>query len=373
MNKNYFSLAAVLVLTSSSLMAADSLEEAFKTGKAEGNIGVYAQQYDYKHAPSEGFGSGNVAIFYETDPLYNVSLGFGASGNTKLWERHDDNYESAIADKAIIHQAFIKYEEEKKLKAIIGRQEVDFMWMTDFIEGATVELGYIDHLVLTFAWARRQAIVDVDEVSTFKKMNKNDGVYMIDAKYTPIEWLEINPFYYHANDLFYAPGIKTTFSFEPQENVKTTTMLAYTRANSDIAGEPDGYVAQVEQGFELSALRLGAGYIQVDKKGTAALESFGDQKPFEDGNYLFASDAKTPYLFASYHIEDIGVKLGAIYGHTSYKNAGEKFKEKELDVTLGYEIMKGLEASLIYVNVKNNDDTNGDSYDAIKAGIAYKF
>ena len=373
MKKTYISLATVLAFSSSSLIAAQTLEEAFKSGKVEGHIGVYAQQYDYKHAQKEGFVSGNIALAYETAPLHNFSLGMAAWGDGKLGEKHDGNYDSAIAKKGVLHQAYIKYDDEKHLKAIIGRQEMDFMWMTDFVEGATVELSYIDNLVLTLAWARRQAVVDVDEVSDFEKMNGNDGVYMIDAKYTPIAWLEINPFYYHASDLFNAPGIKVTLSFEPKEDFKTATMLAYTKGNSDIAGEPDGYVAQIEQGFEFKAFNLGVGYVKVDKEGTARLESFGDQMPFEDGNYIFAPDAKTPYIFASYNIESIGVTLGAMYGETSYKDAGEKFKEKEFSASIGYEVIKNLEASLIYVNVKNNDDTNGDSYDAIKAGLAYKF
>ena len=48
-----------------------------------------------------------------------------------------------------------------------------------------------------------------------------------------------------------------------------------------------------------------------------------------------------------------------------------EFKEKELDVSVSYEIIKKLEASLIYVNVDN--DQKDESYDAYKAHISYNF
>ncbi len=370
MKKSCLSVAAMLLLGGSTLIA-DSLEKSFQSGATEGHIGLYGHQFDHKGGAKDGFSNGNASINYETAPFYNVSLGMGAWGSTKLSEKNDGDYDGAIADKGMIHQAFITYEEGELIKAVAGRQEVDFEWMTDFIEGATVELGYFDNLTLSLAWAKKQAVVGSDEITEFSNMNGNKGVYMLDAKYTPVEWLEINPYYYHAQNMFSAPGIKATLSFELEEELKTSTMFAYTQGKSDVVGTPDGYVMRAEQSVELMGATLALGYVKTDKDGTAALESFGDQMPFEEGNYALSTNAKTPYITASYEIE--GMTLGAIYSETSYEDAGAKFKEKELSLSMGYEVYTNLEASLIYANVKNNDATNGDSYDAIKVALEYKF
>ena len=312
-------------------------------------------------------------IGYETGTFHDVSLGMSAMGSTQLSEKNDGDYNGAIADKGIIHQAFIKYEEAKLIKAVVGRQEVDFMWLTDFIEGATLELGHIDNLVLTMAWAKKQAVVGADEITEFTNVNGNKGVYMFDAKYTPVEWLEINPFYYHATDIVKVPGLKATLSFEPQEALKTTTMVAYSKGTSDISGNPDGSVMQFEQGAEFMGATLALGYIKVAKEGTVGLDSFGDQMPFEEGQNTLSPDAKTPYVSISYEVEGVGLTLGAMYGETRYFDTGasSKLKEKELDISASYAISEGFEASFIYANVKNDD--NAQSYNVIKAGLEYKF
>lgn len=377
MKKSYVSFTAMVLLGSTSLMAY-TLEKSFKSGAIEGSIGAYGQQFDHKDANKDGFSNGHASINYETAPFHNVSLGMGAWGSTQLSEKNDGDYDAMIADKGVIHQAYIKYGDGELIKAVAGRQEVDFMWMTDFIEGATIELGYIDNLVLTMAWAKKNAVVGPDEVGEFTNMNGNKGVYMVDAKYTPVEWLEINPFFYYAADLVKAPGIKTTLSFEPHEELKTKTMVAYTKGNSDVVGTPDGYVAQFEQGLAFMGATFALGYIKTDKDGTAGLESFGDQMPFEEGNFALSQNAKTAYISASYKIEEIGITLSALYGETQYFDAdsSQKFKEKELNLSMGYEIFKGLETSLMYANVKNNGvgtDPDADTYNAIKAFVEYKF
>lgn len=85
------------------------------------------------------------------------------------------------------------------------------------------------------------------------------------------------------------------------------------------------------------------------------MESFGDQMPFEEGNFALSQDAKTPYILASYKIEEIGITLSALYGETQYFDAdsSQKFKEKELNLSIGYEIVEGLEASLDLCQCEN--------------------
>lgn len=374
----YSRILVALLMGSSALIAggshahgeeATSLEEAFKKGSHEGHIGWYGQQKDQKNANKEGFSGGSASVTFETAPLHGVSFGLGVWGSTKSSEKNDGNYASAIADKSVIHNAFVEVGHAGMGKVIVGRQEVDFEWMTDYIEGAKVEIEAIENLVLSMAWAKKQATVDFDEITQFTNVNTNKGLYMVDAKYTPLPWLELNPYYYHADTIVTAPGAKATLSFEINEDIKTATVLGYTKANSEKVSVEDGYVARIEQSVDIFGANLALGYIKVDKQGAGGLGTFGDQMPLEEGNQVLEADAKTPYASLEYEIE--GVKLGAKYAQSTYLDTGVKLKEKELNLSAGYEFYKNLETSLIYANVKN--DVDSDSYNVIKALVEYKF
>jgi len=375
MQLRYSHMIMAMVLGSSLSIASDAtnLEEVFTQGKIEGTLGWFGQSNNAKGATADsGFSNGYLNVGFETAPLYGISLGISGWGSVKNSEKNDGDYNNAIADQSVLSQAYIKIEHEGMGKVVLGRQAVDFNWLTDYIEGATFEFKGVENLVLNMAWARKYSVVDIDEISEeFIKLNNNNGIYMLDAKYTPIEALEFNPYIYYGENLLSAYGLKTTLTLQPREELKTITMAHYVTINSDVEGTSDGSFAQVEQGVDFLGAKLALGYIKVDKDGMAGLGAFGDQLPFEEHNHTFDKDAKTPYASAAYEIE--GIKLGAIYGKTSYLDeiSGDKIREKELNLTIGYEIIKNLEASMIYANIDN--DNNDESYNAIKAHIAYKF
>lgn len=388
MKYTYSRIVGALVLGGTLGFAADAgnLEEALSQGEISASVGVYGQYSNHQGGTKDsGFSNGFTEIGFETAPLYGVSLGVRGFGSAKIGEKEDGDYkaEGAIEDNAVLSEAFIKIEHEGMGKVVLGRQAVDFNWLTDYIEGASVELSALENLVVTMAWARKYAVVGFDEVSEeFGKVNGNDGLYMLEVKYTPIEALELNPYVYYGENLFGAYGMKAVLSLEPSDALKTTTMLHYAKINSDATTEEDdgsgamvevnvknGSFMQAEQGFEFAGALLALGYVKVDKDGLGGLGEAGDQMPLEDGNHIFDDNARTPYIRAEYEIE--GVKLSALYAQTKYDDAGLSLKEKELDLSVGYEIIKNLEASLIYVNVDN--DAKSDSYNAFKALVQYTF
>ncbi|ATB70563.1 hypothetical protein SJPD1_2468 [Sulfurospirillum diekertiae] len=375
MQLRYSHMIMAMVLGSSLSIASEAtnLEEVFTQGKIESTLGWFGQSNNAKGTTADsGFSNGYLNVGFETAPLYGVSLGVSGWGSVKTSEKNDGDYKNAIADQSVLSQAYIKIEHDGMGKVVLGRQAVDFNWLTDYIEGATFEFKGIENLVFNMAWARKYSVVDIDEVSeAFSKLNNNNGIYMLDLKYTPIEALELNPYLYYGDNLLSAYGLKATVTLEPSEAFKTITMAHYVTINSDVVGTLDGSFAQVEQGVDFLGAKLALGYIKVNKDGMAGLGEFGDQLPFEEHNHTFDKDAKTPYISAAYEIE--GIKLGAIYGSTSYldETSGDKIREKELNLTIGYEIIKNLEASMIYANIDN--DNNDESYNAIKAHIAYKF
>lgn len=375
MQLRYSRIVATLILGSSIGFAAEAtnLEEVFTQGEITGTVGWFGQHADAKGGTADsGFSNGYLNVGFETAPLHGVSLGLSGWGSAKTSEKNDDDYKSNIADHSVLSQAYVKIEHEGMGKVILGRQKADFNWLADYIDGATAEISAVENLVLNLAWARKYSVVDIDEISeSFSKINGNNGVYMLDAKYTPIEALELNPYLYHGDNLLNAYGLKATLTLEVSEEVKTTTIAHYVTISSDVTDTKDGAFTQLEQGVELFGAKLALGYIKVDKDGMAGLGTFGDQLPFEEHNHMIDADAQTPYVSTSYEIE--GVKLGAMYGETKYldSTSNTKIKEKELNLSVGYEIIKNLEASVIYANVKNDNDA--DSYDAFKAHIAYKF
>lgn len=371
----YSRVLAAMVLGSSIGFAAEAtnLEEVFTQGELSSTVGWFGQHVNAKgDTPNSGFSNGYLNVGFETAPLHGVSVGVSGWGSVKTSEKNDDDYKSAIADQSVLSQAYVKIEHEGMGKVVLGRQEVDFNWLTDYIDGVSAEISAVENLVVSMAWARKYAVIDIDEISDeFTKLNGSKGIYMLDAKYTPIEALELNPYLYYGDNLLSAYGLKATLTLAPSEEVKTTTMAHYVTINSDVGGTKDGAFTQVEQGVELFGAQLALGYIKVDKDGMAGLGTFGDQLPFEEGNHAMDADAKTPYISAAYEIE--GVTLATIYGQTKYldSTSGEKLKEKEFNFSVGYEFMKNLETSLMYVNVDN--DVKDDSYNAIKAHVAYKF
>lgn len=375
MQLRYSRILAAIILGSSVGFAAEAtnLEEVFTQGEVSGTVGWFGQHIDAKgDTTNSGFSNGYLNVGFETAPLHGVSVGVSGWGSAKTNEKNDDDYRNNIADHNVLSQAYVKIEHEGMGKVILGRQKADFNWLADYIDGATAEISAVENLVLNFAWARKYSVVDIDEISEeFSKINGNKGVYMLDAKYTPIEAIELNPYLYHGDDLLNAYGLKATLTLAPSEEVKTITMAHYVTINSDVAETKDGAFTQLEQGVELFGATLALGYIKVDKDGMAGLGTFGDQLPFEEHNHMIDADAQTPYVSASYEIE--GVKLETIYGQTKYYNgdADKKLKEKEFNFSVGYEIIKNLEASVLYANVKNENDA--DSYDAFKVHVAYKF
>jgi len=308
MKFNYSRIVAALILGSSIGFAAEAtnLQEVFTQGELTGTVGWFGQHVNAKgDTANSGFSNGYLNVGFETAPLYGVSVGVSGWGSAKTSEKNDD-YKSNIEDQSVLSQAYVKIEHEGMGKVILGRQAVDFNWLTDYIEGATAEISAIENLVISMAWARNYAVIDIDAISEeFSKLNGSKGVYMLEAKYTPIEALELNPYLYYGDNLLNAYGLKATLNLELSEAVKTSTMAHYVTINSDVADTKDGSFSQFEQGVELFGAKLALGYIKVDKDGMAGLGKFGDQLPFEEGNHAMDADAKTPYISAEYEIKDI--------------------------------------------------------------------
>ena len=135
--------------------------------------------------------------------------------------------------------------------------------------------------------------------------------------------------------------------------------------------QDDGSIGHLEFNTTLSGISAALGYIKTDKDVGAGsmLAAEGDNiSPFEDGNYVYAADAKTMYGSLGYTIAD--VEFGALYGETEFE---QDFKEKELNLTVGYPFTESLAASILYGDVTADKDYGDVDYNKVLASVEYTF
>jgi hypothetical protein len=339
----------------------------FTDGEFEAQAGVHWQRQEPRDDDAEGFAVGYGTFHYETGELNGFNLGLGARVSSRLHEREDGNYRDAIAKDFIVPTAFLRYTHEDLGSFTMGRQEIDLEWLNDYIEGGVASLMPMDDLELNLVWAHRQAVVDPDEIVDFDRMNGSKGLYVLDAGYRPVDWLELNPYYYRAPSLLKAAGLRATAFYEPAGSLEASTMVQIAYGNPD--DDPSGGLVWLEQGLDWNGIGLYAGYLKVRSRGAGMLDTYGDQQPFEEGNQVFEPDARTTYVGADWESGPVGFE--AIYGRTRYDDAGDRVREWELNLIVGYEIVENLELELMYLRVSNDD--RADSYSTVKAGLVYSF
>lgn len=387
------SLIVSSCLLSTSVFAASTVDEAFKNGKVEGSISVYSVSQKFKKTDREtrnnGFGNGNLTIGYTTGDFYGLSLKTEAKGNLKLWEKHKDDRKGEFENNALITQALVQYDLENVISAKAGRYEGEFEWLSDYQQGGVIQVLAIPDTVVSLAYSNRRAESGIDKSEDFHKVNKKvkKGVYVLDVQNTSIDGLTVNPYYYSIKDITNFYGLKLAFDNDyfgavahyAKSNAKNGAVVLDDNGNEEKV--KDGSILHLEATAKIEDFNAKLGYIKAKKKtGVAGMDLFGDNiNPFEEGDKVYEAGAKTVYAGLGYTIAD--VELGALYGITKYddKNpSGQavKYKEKELNLSVAYNVTESLNLSAVYVNVKNNnkdDDKLEDNYNKYLASVTYSF
>ena len=106
---NKLSLAVCgLVLSSSVAFAANTVDSAFKEGKASGSLALYGEKHDFKSGtPDSGFGNGNATVAFETASLYGFTAKAEFKGNLSLGEVEDNDYDGAYANHSLMTEAYV--------------------------------------------------------------------------------------------------------------------------------------------------------------------------------------------------------------------------------------------------------------------------
>ena len=256
-----------------------------------------------------------------------------------------------------------------------GRYEGELEWLTDYQQGAIAEITAIPDTTVSLAFSNRKAESGIDTSEDFHKPNDlNKGIYVVDIKNESLEGLEINPYYYQIPDVVKFYGLKTSYNLEHFGAIAQYAKSSLTNEYKTNNSLENGYVAHFELNGNFEDLTSAVGLIKTSKKGGAdIITSYGDSiSPFEDGEKVYTLDARTIYGSLGYSIYDFD--FGALYGITRYDNATNSgLKEKELNLSAGYNFTKNLNTNIMYVNV-DADEANGETdYNKYLASVEYKF
>ncbi|MFX4211829.1 Opr family porin [Aliarcobacter butzleri] len=366
-----------LVLSSSFVFANEvkTFDDAFKSGKASGSLGLYGQsiEKDKVTAPDKkefGYLNGYATIGYETASLYGFSAKAEFRGNLDLGERENGDRKEQFQNNSLMTEGYLKYANDAFFVSA-GRQAIDLEWLSDYHEAVVAGITAVPDTTIVLGWTKRKAESTAELSEDFWKINENKGAYVADIKYTGFTGVELNPYYYSAPDLADWYGLKTTFSTD-----YFGVVAHYAASNEDVQDVEDGSIAHVELNTEIDGFTAAVGYIKTDKDGgTGTMSAAGDNiSPFEDGTQNYGLDAKTVYGSLGYTIAD--VTFGALYGQTDYDydTTVKNLKEKELNLSVGYAFTESLSTSVLYVNVDaDSNEPDYSDYDKWIATIEYTF
>jgi hypothetical protein len=349
----------------------DSIDAAFKEGKASGSLALYGEKHDNKNGNSDsGYGNANATIGFETASFYGLSAKAEFKGNLYLGEVENDNYNDSFVNNALMTEAYIKYINDK-FSLTAGRQAIDLEWLGDYNEAVVAAITAIPDTTIVLAYSQRQAESGIDRSADFEDINGNKGIYALDAKYVGLEGIEFNPYVYSVPDVVDFYGLKTTFTTDYFGITTHYAQSSIDKIYGTTNGYEDGSIGHLELNTTVSGVSGALGYIQTDKNGgVGAMDIAGDNiSPFDTGNNTYSANAKTVYGSLGYSFA--GVDLGALYGETTFGSAD--YKEKELNLTIAYAITDFVATSILYGDV-NADKSNGDSDDNyVLASIEYTF
>ncbi len=368
---NVISLVACgLLLSSSVALGTNTVDSAFKEGKVSGSLGLYGQKIDGKGDSTtgngdSGYGNGNATVGFETASLYGFTAKAEFKGNAKLGEVEHNDYNTGapFQNHSLMTEAYVKYTNDAFFVSA-GRQAIDLEWLADYNESVVAGITAIPDTVVVLGYTARKAESGIDLSEDFHDINGDKGAYVADIKYTGLKSVEFNPYAYSAPDLANWYGLKTTFTAD-----MFGAVAHYATSSEELVDTNDGSIGHLELNTTISDFTAAIGYIKTDKDGgSGSMTAVGDNiSPFEDGNQVYGTDAKTTYGSVGYTIG--AVALGALYGETKYGVNNDK--EEELDLTAEYTISESLTASLVYADINAEDSTT--DYNKVLASVEYTF
>lgn len=360
--KKLLGLTTISLVAAASIYAADSIESAFAKGKTTGELSIYTESRSNGGTTKDtGYTVGSLYLNYATDSVAGLKATFGVRANSLFGEKNNGDYNDAV--KSAITEANLAYT-NGAYTVIAGRQPIALEWIGDYHNGI-VGVAALDKLTLIAGFTNSKAEEDADTVASFNKFNGNNGAYVVDATYAINDSTKVGAYFMDAKNIFSALGGKVEASA-----AGVGIAAKYASTKEDAAGAKDGSIMALDLGYEVSGIKLRAGYVATGQdNGAGSITALGDNiNPLDStaSAVVYTADAKTMYYGVSTSVA--GFDLGALYGTTDY--AASK-TQKEINITATKEVAKNFKASLLVASVDaqaNNDDSNYMSFK-----LAYSF
>jgi len=377
------SLAAVTVLN------AGSIDEAFKGGKASGQIrAAYVDQDNAVDTDTYGTSLGGILKF-ETAATNGITLGLAGYASQKIHsltgsfdegKANGDLFAENSKSYGYVGEAYVAYS-ANDLTLRIGRQRIDTpLADTDDIrmhpntfEAAVVSYGGIEGTTFVGGYVTRWAGYDSgNDISKFKKLggDTSNGVAVVGIVNESIENLALQGWYYNIDEVSDAIYADATYAIPFSETMGLELSGQYANFSEEKASGMDGSVYGIGAAFNVSALTLGVAYNKASNhEGKSVSNGFGGgpyMTSMEEMTIDGFEDVKAYQLSAELDMADAGIDgltLSALYGN--FKSAPANMRVKEFDVIATYEISEALNAEMSYAMVadKNNNTSEDGLYD----------
>ncbi|MBN2768840.1 MAG: OprD family outer membrane porin [Campylobacterales bacterium] len=261
---------------------------------------------------------------------------------------------------------------------IVGRQTLetpyadsdDIGMVPNRFEAATYINSDIPDTTIVLSHVRSWSGVDAPVPEEFTKMNGSDGVQVAGITYVGIENLELQGWYYFANDVVDLAYLEASYGIA-LDAIEFSFGAQYSRQDYDGGDNNDIFGASVEGTHTSSGLGLAVAYNQTD--GIAADNFFGGGPFFtsmEHYTLAEAGDNGRVYNVALSWDADAFVS-GLAFG-TGYAKIDRDIQDdaQEIDVSVEYAFNDNISATVVYSDI--SDDVDGD-FQNLRAFVNYSF
>ena len=341
-----------------------------------GLVGLYAQTMDDQddNIDRDEFANLYGSLHLETQEWEGFRLGLTGLFNAELHDYSDNYGEYYNQKKAILSEAFLKYNYEQT-EFTLGRQGVDWLMLGDYFEGAFVESEAIDNFLIRAAWVQKGAVLDPDEVIDYTDLNDSDGVFGTEITFTGIDNLAITGLYYHAPDAFDIFGAEIFLENELNDDFSNAFLVQYfgtdEKSSFDDYPDGDGSIFHINNTVTYRSLSVGAGYIEADDEAGAGNMLNNPWDPFDEDTHTDRPNAKTWYLQAEYAVTD-DFTLMSIYGESDTDEGNGDAKFKEFDLGFAYQVREDVMLEATYVHLTTTDDAD-EGFDKLWLNVTYEF
>ena len=261
---------------------------------------------------------------------------------------------------------------------VVGRQALetpyadsdDIGMVPNRFEAATYINSDIPDTTIVLSHVRSWSGVDAPEPEEFTKLNGSDGVQVAGVIYAGIENLELQGWYYFANDVVDLAYLEATYGVT-FDAIDLGFGAQYSRQDYDGGDNNDIFGVSLEATHTPSGLGLAVAYNQTD--GIAADNFFGGGPFFTSmEHYTLAEagdDGRVYNVALSWDADAFvsGLAFGAGYAKIDRDVQDDA---EEIDVSVEYAFNDNISAAVVYSDI--SDDVDGD-FQNLRAFVNYSF